>query len=151
MLVTDLGIEEEEEGVGITLDQTLRAPTHTHHQDPSRFVRTKPSHTLPYLQPSSPNTGSALIGRPKREEEQSYPLRAMVFSMRLPLDTVNHGGNDHMRSGWSIRVIPQGGKEPNARVSLVIVDLGGNTLYLRLDPFVRYRREVEIQMRVSLW
>jgi hypothetical protein len=70
---------------------------------------------------------------------------------RLPLDPVNHGGNDLMRSGWSIRVIPQGGKEPNARVSLVIVDLGGNTLYLRLDPFVRYRREVEIQMRVSLW
>jgi hypothetical protein len=182
--VTDLGIEEEEEGVGITLDQTLRAPTHTHHQNPSRFVRTKLSHALPYLQPSSPSTGSALIGRPRREDEQTYPLRAMVFSMRLPLDPVNcvgndlmrsgrsirmipqggkepderlpldpvnHGGNDLMRSGWSIRVIPQGGKEPNARVSLVIVDLGGNTLYLRLDPFVRYRREVRNPMPVSLW
>jgi hypothetical protein len=83
-----------------------REPTHTQHPNPSRFVRTKLSHALSYLQPSSPNTGPALIGRPRREEEQPYPLRAMVFRMRLPPDPVNRVRNDIMRSGRSIRMIP---------------------------------------------
>jgi hypothetical protein len=60
----------------------------------------------------------------------------MVFGMRFSLGPVNRVGNDLMRSRRSIRMTPQRGKNPIARVSLALVDLGGNTLDLRLDPFV---------------
>jgi hypothetical protein len=41
----------------------------------------------------------------------------------------------------SSRTIPQRDKAFNARLSLVLVALGGATLGLRLDPLIQYRRD----------